>query len=222
MSRRGTATDDTGRSTGRWNRSGVLVAATVVLVLGAAASGPPAAASGAITVTPNPVPVAANSYTEVEVSWTGQRPGTLVFASVCVKSTKDPDFQVGLHCSPLAQVETNGSADGSGSARLPVFRGQEPSTDLPWGCFTPDDPVPAGVVGATSCFVRVTSDVVLNNDDAVEVAVAVTGAGAPVDRGVLGAPVAAAAPTPVASPPVQPVSGPTAAALDGAPLRFTG
>jgi len=141
-----------------------------VLVLGAAASGPPAAASGAITVTPNPVPVAANSYTEVEVSWTGQRPGTLVFASVCVKSTKDPDFQVGLHCSPLAQVETNGSADGSGSARLPVFRGQEPSTDLPWGCFRATDVAPPGVQRNTTCYVRVTSNTLFNNTAAREVA----------------------------------------------------
>ena len=193
-----------------------------VLACGTVLAPRPAAASGSITVTPNPVPVAANSFTEVRVEWTGQVPGALVFASVCVKSTADPDFQVGLHCSPLAQVETNGSADGSGSALVPVFRGPEPTTDLPWGCFAPGDPVPAGVIGATQCYLRVTSDVVLNNDDAVEVLVSVTGDGDPVDRGVLGAPV----PVPVASAPAPPANVAGAAAPvfgpDGAPLRFTG
>lgn len=207
----------------RATRTGVIPLATVAtfVIASIVVAGAPAGAQGSLSVTPNPVPVASNSYTEVQVSWTGQAAGTLIFASVCVKSTKDADFQVGLHCSPLAQVETNGSADGSGTARLPVFRGPEPTTDLPWGCFAPGDPVPAGVVGATSCFVRVTNDVVLNNDDAVEVSVTVTGAGDPVDRGVLGAPVPAAA-VPVAPVPDESSAPAAAAAFDGAPLRFTG
>ena len=199
-----------------FGRVGIAAATVFAGVLG---GGGPVSASGPITVTPNPVPVANNSYTEVQVSWTGQAAGKLVFASVCVKSTKDPDFQVGLHCSPLAQVESNGTGDGNGSALLPVFRGQEPTTDLPWGCFAAGDPVPAGVLGATSCFVRVTNDLVLNSDDAVEVAVSVTGAGNPVDRGVLGAPVA---PT-VAAPAPAPVADASAAAPpDGVPIRFAG
>ncbi len=208
-------------------RRGGRVVAASVLAAGCAIAplaGPTAAAQGRITVTPNPVPVAANSFTEVRVEWTGQAPDTLVFAGVCVKSTKDPDFQVGIHCSPLAQVETNGTGDGRGSALVPVFRGREPTTDLPWGCYAAGDPVPPGVLGATTCYVLVTSDVVLNNDDAVELAVTVTGANNPVDRGVLGGPVAAApAPAPAAAAPAPTptqVAGTTT--LAGAPISFTG
>ena len=199
--------------------AGVVVAALAGFPAALLAVGAPAGAQGSITVTPNPVPVATDSYTEVQVRWSGQRVGTLIFAGVCVKSTKDPDFQVGVHCSPLAQVEINGTADGSGTALVPVFRGQEPTTDLPWGCFAPGDAVPSGVLGATTCYLRVTNDLVLNNDDAVEAAIAVTGAGDPVDRGVLGAPVAAA-PVAPAAPAAPTPSGP--ATLDGVPIAFTG
>ena len=202
-------------------RVGGIAAVAALLVAAMLALGAPAGAQGSITVTPNPVPVAMNSYTEVQVRWSGQPAGKLVFAGVCVKSTRDPDFQVGVHCSPLAQVETNGTADGSGTALVPVFRGTEPTTDLPWGCFAAGDAVPAGILGATTCYLRVTSDVVLNNDDAVEVAITVTGAGDPVDRGVLGAPVAAA-PAPVA-PPVGVAPTPTGTTmLAGVPIAFTG
>ncbi len=200
-------------------RVGGIAAVAALLVAAMLALGAPAGAQGSITVTPNPVPVAMNSYTEVQVRWSGQPAGTLIFAGVCVKSTRDPDFQVGVHCSPLAQVEVNGTADGSGSALVPVFRGQEPTTDLPWGCFAPGDAVPSGVLGATTCYLRVTNDLVLNNDDAVEAAIAVTGAGNPVDRGVLGAPVAAA-PVAPAAPAAPTPSGPTT--LDGVPIAFTG
>lgn len=200
-------------------RVGGIAAVAALFVAEMLALGAPAGAQGSITVTPNPVPVATDSYTEVQVRWSGQPAGTLIFAGVCVKSTKDPDFQVGVHCSPLAQVEVNGTADGSGSALVPVFRGQEPTTDLPWGCFAPGDAVPSGVLGATTCYLRVTNDLVLNNDDAVEAAIAVTGAGNPVDRGVLGAPVAAA-PVAPAAPAAPTPSGPTT--LDGVPIAFTG
>lgn len=200
-------------------RVGGIAPVAALLVAAMLALGAPAGAQGSITVTPNPVPVATDSFTEVQVRWSGQPAGTLIFASVCVKSTKDPDFQVGVHCSPLAQVEVNGTADGSGSALVPVFRGQEPTTDLPWGCFAPGDAVPSGVLGATTCYLRVTNDLVLNNDDAVEAAIAVTGAGNPVDRGVLGAPVAAA-PVAPAAPAAPTPSGPTT--LDGVPIAFTG
>ncbi len=216
----------TGRArAGRAQGARGLAAHTVLLavVTGAVfAVGSPAVAQGSITVTPNPVPVATNSFTEVEVRWSGQPARTLIFASVCVKSSKDPDFQVGVHCSPLAQVEVNGTADGSGSAMVPVFRGQEPTTDLPWGCFAPGDAVPPGVLGATSCYLRLTNNLVLNNDDAVEVAIGVTGAGDPVDRGVLGAPVAAAPVAPVA-PAGGAASNPAGTTtLDGVPIAFTG
>ncbi len=200
-------------------RVGGIAAVAALLVAARLALGAPAVAQGAITGTPNPVPGATDSYTEVQVRWSGQPAGKLVFAGVCVKSTRDPDFQVGVHCSPLAQVEVNGTADGSGSALVPVFRGQEPTTDLPWGCFAPGDAVPSGVLGATTCYLRVTNDLVLNNDDAVEAAIAVTGAGNPVDRGVLGAPVAAA-PVAPAAPAAPTPSGPTT--LDGVPIAFTG
>jgi len=204
---------------GRARRLAAAAALLVGGLAGVVVGGGSAGAQGSITVTPNPVPVATDSYTEVQVRWSGQPAGTLIFASVCVKSTKDPDFQVGVHCSPLAQVEVNGTADGSGSALVPVFRGQEPTTDLPWGCFAPGDAVPSGVLGATTCYLRVTNDLVLNNDDAVEAAIAVTGAGDPVDRGVLGAPVAAA-PVAPAAPAAPTPSGPTT--LDGVPIAFTG
>ena len=65
---------------------------------------------------------------------------------------------------------------------------------------------------------RLTNDVVLNNDDAVEVAFAVTGSGDPVDRGPLGAPAAAPA-TPAPAAPVEAAPVP----VDGVfPIRFTG
>lgn len=218
------STTDRGRFDGPRRLGVAAVVAALLAGLPAAllAVGAPAGAQGSITVTPNPVPVATNSYTEVQVRWSGQPAGKLIFASVCVKSTKDPDFQVGIHCSPLAQVEINGTADGSGTALVPVFRGTEPTTDLPWGCFAAGDAIPAGVLGATSCYLRVTNDVVLNSDDAVEVAIAVTGAGDPVDRGVLGAPVAAA-PSPVA-PPVDSAAAATGGSttIDGVPIAFTG
>jgi len=179
-----------------------------------------AAAAGTISVTPNPVPVANNSFSNVEVVWSGQPASKLIFVSVCVKSTKDADFEVGVHCSPLAQVEINGSADGSGSAEFPVFRGVEPTTDLPWGCFAPGDAVPPGILGATTCFVRVTNDVVLNSVDAVETTVSVTGAGDPVDRGVLGAPVPAP-PVPLTTQGAPGESG-QVTLVDGLPIRLTG
>jgi len=217
------STTDRGRFDGPRRLGVAAVVAALLAGLPAAllAVGAPAGGQGSITVTPNPVPVATNSYTEVQVRWSGQPAGKLIFASVCVKSSADPDFQVGVHCSPLAQVETNGTADGSGTALVPVFRSTEPTTDLPWGCFAAGDAVPAGVLGATTCYMRITNNLVLNNDDAVEVAITVTGAGNPVDRGVLGAPVAAA-PAPVA--PVAPAA-PTPSGittLAGVPIAFTG
>jgi len=47
--------------------------------------------------------------------------------------------------------------DGSGSASLAAFRGENPDRGAGWGCYASGDPVPAGVAGLTTCFVRLAS-----------------------------------------------------------------
>ena len=131
---------------------------------------PVAAAGGSVTVSPDPVPVPAGGQVPVTVSWTGQAPRTLILIRICVTSSRAPGFDEALDCSLLSEVTPNGTPDGSGSAQVQVFRGPEPGGDNAWGCFAPGDAVPAGVIGSTTCYVRVTNNVVSNNDDAAEAA----------------------------------------------------
>lgn len=188
----------------------------VALLVGSGVA--PVGAVGSLTLSQSTVPVAAGSYTPLRVNWIGQPANTPLFLIVCIKASADPTFNVAGDCSSLSEVTANGTGDGSGSAEIPVFRGVEPSGDNAWGCFADGDAVPPGIVRAPTCYVRLTNNVVLNNDDAVEVAFTVTGAGDPVDRGPLGGPVAAPqTPAPEATP------APVAAAPTGPfPIRFTG
>ena len=197
---------------------GVLTVVSAAALTVLAATVNPAGAVGSLTLSQTTVAVASGSYTPLRVSWTGQPAGKPIFLIICVKPSADPTFTVGADCSSLSEVTANGSADGSGSAEIPVFRGAEPSGDNAWGCFADGDAVPSGILRAPTCYVRLTNDVVLNNDDAVEVGFTVTGAGDPVDRGPLGAP--SAAPVAPAAAPSEPAA-PTVPA-GPVPLRFTG
>lgn len=189
----------------------------MLVVLAPAVATTAVGAAGTVALAVNPVPVALGSYEPVEVRWTGQAPNQLVFIIVCRRPTTSPGFEVGADCASLTQVTPNGTPDGAGRAELPVFRGPDPSGDLPWGCFAPEDVAPPGVEKVTTCFARLTTDVVLNNDAAVDVPFSVTGRGAPPPRGVLGAPVGTAPPSEVsdatAAPPVP--AGPR-------PMTFAG
>ncbi|MFZ4517653.1 MAG: hypothetical protein ACOYOP_04655 [Microthrixaceae bacterium] len=126
----------------------------------------PSPGTGGVTVTPSAVPVAKDGTAKVQVAWTGQAPRTLMFVSVCRRPANDPTFQAGTDCAPLSELTPNGTPDGNGSIELEVFRGPVPGGDLPWGCFAAADEAPEGVQKNTTCYVRVTNDVVLNNDAA--------------------------------------------------------
>ncbi len=130
---------------------------------------PTSPGTGGVTLANNPVPVPAGGTASVQVDWTGQEPRTLMFVTVCRKPTNDPTFQVGIDCSPLSELNPNGTADGNGSVELEVFRGPTPDGDNLWGCFAEGDEAPPGVQVNTTCYVRVTNDVVLNQEDARDV-----------------------------------------------------
>lgn len=135
---------------------------------------PVAAAGGSVTVSPDPVPVPAGGQVPVTVSWTGQAPRTLILIRICVTSSRAPGFDEALDCSLLSEVTPNGTPDGSGSAQVQVFRGPEPGGDNAWGCFAPGDAVPVGLIGSTTCYVRVTNNVVSNKDSSREAAFTIT------------------------------------------------
>jgi len=156
-------------------RSVPALAARIVAILGILAaivlgSASPATSAGTISIAPNPVPFTTNQTTAVvQVNWTGQKPSTLLFVSICFKSIADPTFRSDLDCSALSVITPNGTATGAGSKNFNVFRGQDPSEE-PWGCFAAGDTPPAGVEKYTTCFVRITNNVISNNDDDVETA----------------------------------------------------
>ena len=126
----------------------------------------PQPGTGGVTVTPDPVPVGAtDTSATVKVSWQGQKPGTLIFVRVCRRSVTDPAFSDGVDCSLLSELTPNGTPDGNGSTEVTLFRGENPDGGSGWGCFAPGDPVPPGVQGNTTCYVRVTNDVSRNVDD---------------------------------------------------------
>ena len=170
----------------RPHRHGVRPAlATLALVIGTAWTGvTPAGAAGGVTISPDPVPVALNGATTATVRWTGQKPRTLIFVRLCNRSITDPTFNEALDCSLLSEVTPNGTPDGSGSVAVSVFRGPEPGGDNAWGCFAAGDVPPPGISASTTCFVRVTNNVVSNKDDDVEVPYTIAnGPAAPVPGG---------------------------------------
>lgn len=122
----------------------------------------PSASPTAVSIPGNP------GVANVTVNWTGQPANKLIFVDVCVKSNADATFNAALDCAPLSELNINGTASGSGSATLELFRGVEASGDLNWGCFKASDTAPAGVVKATTCYVRVTNTVLSNKNDAIE------------------------------------------------------
>jgi len=146
--------------------------AGILLVLGiGAATGAPAGAASTVTINPNPITVAPDqTEAKVNVNWTGLKPMTLVFVDICKKSITDSTFNVAEDCGQYSQVLKNGSATGTDTyVDMPIFRGQDPAGEA-WGCYAEGDTAPVGVTKYTTCFVRVTDDVVSNNDSDSETA----------------------------------------------------
>ena len=127
-----------------------------------------------VEVVPNPVTiVGATGTANVRVWWKNQAPSTLIFVDVCRKSIADPTFKVALDCSQLTGLTPNGTASGAGTTSLGVFRGPDPAEE-PWGCFAASDVAPPGVQKNTTCYVRVTNNVVSNKDSSREAAFTIT------------------------------------------------
>jgi len=146
-----------------------VIALMALLGAFAASFAAPAGALGTVTVNPNPVSfTTTQTEATATVNWTGQKPNQLMFISICKKTIADPTFNAALDCSALSELNPNGTPDGSGTAQLTVFRGENPDGDSGWGCFAQGDTAPAGVTKITTCFVRVTNGVISNKDDAAE------------------------------------------------------
>ncbi|UDY37919.1 hypothetical protein [Dermatobacter hominis] len=130
---------------------------------------PLAGALGTVSLSQNVIPMTSDQTTaDVTVNWTGQKVDTLIFITVCGKTISDPTFNVALDCDDLTTLTKNGTLDGSGSASVKVFRGQESSESNGWGCYGANDTPPSGVKKNTTCYVRVTNNVIGNKDDAAE------------------------------------------------------
>jgi len=138
------------------------------------ATAPPGSGTGGVTIDVNPVPVPLDGMAKVKVSWEGQKPRTLMFVSICRSPSSTPGFQAGIECSSLSELNPNGTPDGSGSVDLEFFRGRTPDGDTDWGCFAPGDEAPSGVQVNTTCYVRVTNDVLLNNAEAKDAPFTIT------------------------------------------------
>lgn len=156
-----------------------------IALVGAGTAG--AAGTGTVTVSPNPVPFTTNqTKAVVQVNWTGQKPNTLLFISICRKSITDPTFRPDFDCSINSEVNPVGTADGSGSKAYNIFRGENPDGDSGWGCFAKGDAAIAGVDKLTTCYVRITNNVITNKDDAVETAFTLSVGGDTVPEAPLG------------------------------------
>jgi hypothetical protein len=130
---------------------------------------PLAGALGTVTLSQSVIPMTADQTTaNVTATWTGQKPDTLIFITICGKPSSDPSFNVALDCDDLTTLTKNGTPDGGGSASVQVFRGEESSQSNGWGCYAPGDAVPQGIKKLTTCYVRVTNNVISNKDDATE------------------------------------------------------
>lgn len=131
---------------------------------------------GDVVLSSNPVAVPAlDASAPVKVWWNNQAAGQLIYVDICRKPSTDPTFQPGLDCAPLSSQTPNGTASGSGVATVDVFRGVEPSGDLPWGCFAASDPAIPGIEMHTTCYVRVTNQSLFNTTAAKDVAFTITG-----------------------------------------------
>lgn len=131
-------------------------------VAGAVAA--PAGALSNPSVTPNPITVAPDqTVATIHVEWTGATPQQLIYIDICKKTIADPSFSASRDCAPVGGATQNGSADGSGSYELEIFRGQDPA-ESGWGCFAPEDTAPAGVTKYTTCYIRTTENNLFNND----------------------------------------------------------
>lgn len=130
---------------------------------------PLAGALGTVTLSQSVIPVTTDQTTaDVTATWSGQKPELPIFITVCGKSINDPTFNVALDCDDLTTLTKNGTADGGGTATVKVFRGEESSESNGWGCYGANDTPPAGVAKRTTCYVRVTNNVIGNKDDATE------------------------------------------------------
>lgn len=178
------------RSTARTHKAGIavrIVALMALLGAFAASFAAPAGAAGTVTVNPNPVSfTTSQTDATVTVNWTGQQASQLVYVDICRKSITDATFRPDLDCSALSELNPNGTANGSGTAQLTVFRGENPDGDTGWGCFAPGDTAPAGVTKLTTCYVRVTSGSLTNKDFAAESAFTLTVGGDVVPEAPLG------------------------------------
>ncbi|MFZ4518175.1 MAG: hypothetical protein ACOYOP_07295 [Microthrixaceae bacterium] len=127
--------------------------------------------TGDVVLSENPVTgVALNGTKAVSVFWNNQAANKLIYVDICNKPTSTPGFEPGQDCAPLSSLTPNGSTNGSGTISVDIFRGAEPSGDLPWGCFKSSDTAPGGVTKLTTCYVRITNDTLFNNSAAKEIA----------------------------------------------------
>ena len=171
---------------GRLVRIALALGLLAVMAFGGGATAG-AAGTGTVTVSPNPVPFTTNqTKAVVQVNWTGQKPNTLLFISICRKSITDATFRPDFDCSINSEVNPVGTADGAGSKAYNIFRGENPDGDSGWGCFAPGDAAIAGVDKLTTCYVRITNNVITNKDDAVETAFTLSVGGDTVPEAPLG------------------------------------
>ena len=137
-------------------------------------------AMAATVVTPNPVPVSPGQTTvTVDVGWTQPANQRLYFYE-CFEDASSPTFNYVTSCSNDSELVVNPSAASSGTISFNLFRGQEPTGDILWGCFAPGDTVPAGITKHETCYVRVTNLQPSNTTDQQFQAFTFTPLGAPV------------------------------------------
>ncbi|MFZ4669771.1 MAG: hypothetical protein ACOYML_10755 [Microthrixaceae bacterium] len=170
------ATVACGPTNGNGSPSTTTPTSSTTVVTSTTTPGPTTIPSGDVVLSENPVAgVPSGGTKSITVSWNNQKPRTLIFVDICRRPTTDVGFEPGEDCAPLSSQNPNGTASGSGSYPVEIFRGPEPSTDLPWGCFAAGDTAPAGVEKNTTCYVRVTNNTLFNNDQARETAFTLAG-----------------------------------------------
>ena len=167
----------------------VLAAATTLLVFTGGS------AMAATTVSPNPVPVSSGQLSvNVSVGWT-QPANKRIFITQCYENSSSPTFDYNVSCSNDSELPINPANVTSGTTSFPLFRGQEPTGDIKWGCFAPGDTAPAGITKYTTCYIRVTNDTESNLTDQQFTSFTFSELGAPVPetRYAIALPIVAAA-----------------------------
>lgn len=145
----------------------VLGSVAAVIVCSALAIAVPA--SAAVSVTPNPISVSpGQADASVTINYSGLPANKRLFISQCRKPHSDPTFNFLDDCSNLSEVTINpvDNPTGNGSAEFTVFRGEEPSGDVTWGCYADSDTAASGFDKLTTCYLRITADTQSNNIDA--------------------------------------------------------